>query len=240
MANTKGMAKDQLDMRPGGEGRSAANIVMFESQRSYSDALRLALDITEDLRIAWCDQELLTGLKRVEEQDPTLVVTGHRPCLGYTGLDVVSRIRKQELDGPRNAAPVPIVLLTSYPTPGAAMAMKQYPRVSVVSKQCPVTDIVRILRSVVSGEDHFVGVHTDPFGLSPAEFEVLERLVHGYTAGEIADELHLSVHAIRARIRGVLTKTNSTSQLESVSRTIASGVVAVSYTHLTLPTILRV
>ena len=139
MANSRGMAKDQLDVHPSGGERSAANIVMFESQRSYSDALRLALDITEDLRIAWCDQELISGLQRVEEQDPTLVVTGHRPCSGYTGLDVVSRIRQQELNGRRNGPPVPIVLLTSYPTRGAALAMKQYPRVSVLSKQCPVT-----------------------------------------------------------------------------------------------------
>ncbi len=220
------MAQTFLEPEADAVGQETASIVMFESQRSYVDALRLALDITEDLRISWCEQDLEAGLKRVEEQPPEVVVAGHRPCAGYADLDIIDRIREEEAERRRQSSPVPIVLLTAYPTPGLALAVKKQARVSVVSKECPVTDIVRILRSVVSGDDHFVGVNADPFGLSPAEFEVLERLVQGYTAGAIADELHLSVHAIRARIRGLLTKTKATSQLESVSRSIAAGVVA--------------
>ena len=96
----------------------------------------------------------------------------------------------------------------------------------MVSKQAPITDVVRGLRSAVRGDRVFLGVNVDPFGLSRAETEVLEALVQGGTATSIAEDLHLSVHAIRARIRGVLVKTNSSSQLEAVSKTIALGVVA--------------
>lgn len=45
------------------------------------------------------------------------------------------------------------------------------------------------------------------------------------TATEIAEQLCLSVHAIRARIRGLLQKTFSTSQLEAVTKATRAGLV---------------
>lgn len=200
-----------------------ATIAVFDAQRSYVDALRLALDITEDLRVVSSDTEHEAGIERLAKLEPSLLVTSNRPFEGVTGLDLIEELRSV----PRTHGQViPIVVLTAYPTPGLATAARMYSGVSVVSKHRPITDIVRSLRSVVRGKELFIGIQEDPYSLSRAELEVLELLVRGYSAAAIADLLHLSVHAIRARIRGVLVKTDSTSQLESVAKAIGAGVVA--------------
>ena len=68
-------------------------------------------------------------------------------------------------------------------------------------------------------------VAADPYSLTPAEMEVLEYLAAGLNASVISNELCLSVHAIRARIRGLLTKTESSSQLEAVAKATRAGLV---------------
>lgn len=204
----------------------ASRIMLFEHQRSYSDALRLALDITEDLRVVVSDLEPEFAWKRIGELGIDLVVTSNQPLPGWPALEIASSLRGRPDGSMKKAPSVPVVILTAYPTPCLVDAAKGFPNVSVVSKQRPITDVVRAMRSAVRGDRVFLGVNSDPFGLSRAETEVLESLVQGGTATSIAEDLHLSVHAIRARIRGVLVKTGSTSQLEAVSKAIAFGVVA--------------
>lgn len=210
-------------------GNSTAKLIVLDRQRSYLDALRLALDITEDLCVVASDVHATPACRRAVELGVDAVVTSNSPSPGWTGLDLVNRLLQgssQMTVMSRRQPIVPIVILTEYPTAGLAEAARSYENVSVVSKRSPITDVVRSLRSAVRGQRVFLGINEDPFGLTKAEIEVLEALVHGGTATSIATDLHLSVHAIRARIRGVLTKSNSTSQLEAVSKGISNGVVA--------------
>lgn len=227
--HSTGKATTGVVMDNGNSSGTVAKLMVFEGQRSYVDALRLALDITEDLRVVASDVHVTEACRRATELGVDVVVCSNSPSPGYTGLKLVQLLLEESsrLGGtPRREPPIPTVILTEYPTAGLADAARAYSNVSIVSKRSPITDVVRSLRSVVRGQRVFHGVNEDPFGLSKAEIEVLEALVQGGTASSIAADLHLSVHAIRARIRGVLTKSNSTSQLEAVSKGISSGVVA--------------
>ena len=205
---------------------AVARIMVLEAQRSYVDALRLVLDITEDLHVVSVETEFSSIRERVKDLRLGLVITSNRPDVGLTGLDVVEALRDRGDGVARQDPAVPVVVLSSFPTPVLAQTARTFSNVSVVAKERPITDVVRSLRSAFRGQPVFVGIHDDPFHFTSAEVEVLEALVMGHTASSIADELHLSVHAIRARIRGVLTKTSSTSQLEAVSKAIRAGVIA--------------
>ncbi len=210
-----------------GEGQSTAvkRIVLLDEHRSYGEAIRLAMSLTDDLRIVAVDDQPETGLRRIEELRPDVVVTSYRLGFTHDGLDVVEYLRG-ESDGLRPGLDVPVVILTAYPTPGLVRTAEAMTSVSVVSKTLPITEIVSGIRVALSRESVFLGVSQDPYALTKAELEVLERLAEGQNATMIANELHLSVHAIRARIRGLLTKTSSTSQLESVAKAMSAGIVA--------------
>ena len=197
-------------------------IVVIDSERSYVDALGLALELTSDLRIVAQNREVQKGLADVRRMDADLLIAATLPKSTPDGLSLVDFLCQ---DSSRVPA-IPVVFLTAYPSSALAAAAKLYRDVSVVSKQLPVTEVVRNIRTAIGGEEVFAGVHSDPYGLSPAEFEVLEFLVIGKNAASIAQDMHLSIHAIRARIRSLLAKTSSRSQLEAVAKAISHGIVA--------------
>ncbi len=204
------------------ETRSVSRIVLIDDQRAFTDALTLALSLTGDLRVVAADVDAEQGFRSIEAAHPDLIVTDYRLSGSATGIDLAKRVRDAEATTDH---PVPIVILTAFPAPAVARQALELEGVSVLSKRSAVTEIVARLRQLVMGICSDSVVVSDPFSLSPAELEVLELLNSGMTATMIAEHLCLSVHAIRARIRGLLTKTDSTSQLEAVTKATRAGLV---------------
>jgi len=206
------------------ETRTVSRIVLIDDQRAFTDALTLALSMTGDLRVVAADVDAEQGFRSVEAAHPDLVVTDYRLNGRATGIDLAKRVRDAEaMTSSSNI--VPIVVLTAFPAPAVARQALELQGASVLSKSSPVTEIVASLRQSVMGVCSDPVVVFDPFSLSPAELEVLELLASGMTAALMAEQLCLSVHAIRARIRGLLTKTHSTSHLEAVTKAVRAGLV---------------
>jgi len=63
-----------------------------------------------------------------------------------------------------------------------------------------------------------IGYHFDAQKLSPRESEVLSALEQGVSYKGAAHQLHITINTIRARVRGILLKTESHSILESLWR----------------------
>ena len=61
--------------------------------------------------------------------------------------------------------------------------------------------------------------------LSEGELEVLEHLNQGLTPAEIAQELHLSLHTIRARTKQLYRKLGVTSQGEAIAHATRLGML---------------
>lgn len=200
---------------------SYAQILVVDCQRSFVDAFRLALEQTADLRVVAAEEHGTQALERITQVRPDLIVVAHIGPQVPNGIDLVDELRGKD---PQNITP--ILVLTPVPTPSLAALAESYPSVSVVSKKQPFDEILDALRLLLNGQVVFSGINTDPYGLSKAEYEVLDYLVRGVLAAQIAEELHLSVHAIRARIRSLLARTDSGSQLEAVSKAMRAGIVS--------------
>ena len=209
------MAYDGIDQQ--------IRLVIVDDQRSFAEAIKLSLGLTDDLRVVGLAQTAEEGFSLVESTNPDLIVTSFRLTGSSTGLDLARRIRETERSDGRQFAP--IVVLTAFAAPAVLRRAREIPNVAVLSKRSAITDIVSGLRRAVDGGPSVGIVVEDPFSLSPAEMEVLEYLSAGLNASAIAQELCLSVHAIRARIRGLLTKTGSSSQLEAVAKATRAGLV---------------
>jgi DNA-binding NarL/FixJ family response regulator len=200
-------------------------LVLIDEQRSFTDALTLSLTLTGDLRVVAAEQNASDGFHAIEAAQPDLIVTDYRLHGTATGIDLALRVRDMEDRQLHQASRTPVVILTAFPAPSVARQANELEAVSVFSKRSQITDIVSGLRNCIRGSLPEAAVVADPYGLSPAELEVLEHLSDGLTATAIAEDLCLSVHAIRARIRGLLGKTNSTSQLEAVTKATRAGLV---------------
>jgi DNA-binding NarL/FixJ family response regulator len=209
------MAYDEIDQQ--------TRLVIVDDQRSFAEALKLALGMTDDLRAVGLEQSADDGFALIEATKPDVIVTSYRLTGAVTGLDLAKRVRDTERSDGRPF--VPVVVLTAFAAPAVIRRAREIPNVTVLSKRSAITEIVSGLRRAVDGGPSMCVVTEDPYSLSPAEMEVLEYLSAGLNASAIATELCLSVHAIRARIRGLLTKTDSSSQLEAVAKATRAGLV---------------
>jgi len=196
---------------------------VIDDQRSFAEALKLVLGLTDDMRVVALDFDAEAGLEVVQTSRPDLIVTSYRLVGAQSGLDLARRVR--EMEQASGQAQTPVAVLTAFPAPAVMRRAKEIANVVVLSKRSPITEIVAGLRRCLDGGPAVGIAIADQYNLSPAELEVLEYLAAGYNASAIAAELHLSVHAIRARIRGLLTKTESSSQLQAVAKATRAGLV---------------
>jgi DNA-binding NarL/FixJ family response regulator len=101
-----------------------------------------------------------------------------------------------------------------------------------VEKGTPLDEIVGVIRRAVAGEEivsreervrvltlsHEGADEASRLALlSRREREVLDKIVEGRSAQEIADEFVVSVHTVRAQIKSVLRKLQVTSQLSAAA-----------------------
>ncbi len=199
-------------------------LAIVEDQRSYAEALTLALDLTDDLRVVSTSKTCEEGFRAIAAHPPDLAVIDYR-LQGSTanGVGLAKQLRAHEHAA---IASIPIVILTSYPAPQVIRHASEVPNVSIVSKHSRIVEIAAVFRASINGTSSLAATPVDPYHLSAAELEALEFLAQGQSAASISRELCLSLHAIRARIRGILQKMSVSSQLEAVSLATSAGLVA--------------
>lgn len=200
---------------------TASKIVMIDDQVSYAEAFGLALSLTNDLDLVARAPEAITGAELCLGLVPDLLVCDYRLPGGDTGVACAERLREDGFDKP-------VVILTGFPAPQVIREAAAIADVTVLSKDVSVVDLVAALRRVLAGRSASVDApdsSKSPVKLSAGELEVLELLNQGVTAAEIAEQLHLSLHTIRARIKTLLKKLDATSQVEALATATRHGIL---------------
>lgn len=187
-----------------------ARVVMIEDQISYAEAFGLALTMTPDFELVGRASDAKLGIEMCGAAKPDLVVCDYRLPDGDTGVAIAERLRAAGFTAP-------MVILTGFLAPQVVREAADVDNLSVMSKDTPILELVTELRNVLKGIDPRPVVAENPPRLSLGELEVLEMLNQGMSAGDIATELHLSLHTIRARIKSTLRKLKANSQLEALA-----------------------
>jgi len=189
-----------------------ARLLMIEDQVSYGDAFGVALSLTQDLLLVARAADGDTGVELCSSLNPDLVVSDYRLTAGETGTQVAASMRA-------NGFTNPIVLLTGFAAPQVHREAAAIDDVYILSKDDSIADIVTDLRAILDGEPPSLAYPEsgeDRTDLSPGELEVLEYLNTGMSPTEIAGQLHLSIHTIRARIKAMHRKLGVKSQSEAI------------------------
>lgn len=191
---------------------------MIEDQTSYAEALGLAFSITPDLKLVGRAADGISGSELCENLRPDLVLTDYRLPGSDNGVAIAAKLREQGFTNP-------IVILTGFLVPQVLREADSIENVSVLSKDTPITELVTTLRRVLAGETVETVLPLGEVRLSPGELQVLEMLNEGLSASDIAVELHLSLHTIRARIKNCLRKLQVNSQLEATALATRLGLL---------------
>ncbi len=204
--------------------------MIVDDQRSFGEALVLALSLTEDFKAVGAAGDVSSGLDVTSSASPDLVIADYRLSGSSTGVDLARKIREREseMQG-RRTHRVPIVILTGYPAPQVIRESSELENVSVMSKNDPLAELIAGFRLAVTHQQIATPKFADPYGLSRGEIEVLEFLADGLSAAEIAERLSLSLHAIRSRIKSLLQKIGASSQVEAIAAATSAGLVVPSH-----------
>lgn len=193
-------------------------IVMIEDQVSYGDAFGLALSLTSDLELAALAADGASGIALVLELEPGLVLCDYRLPDGETGTNVAKQLREAGYDKP-------IALLTGFLAPQVRREAAEIENVHLLSKDTGAREIVAELQEIVAGRQSNTEDTAVASDLSVGELEVLELLNQGMSPAEIANELFLSLHTIRSRIKSMHRKLNVISQVEAIAVATRRGLL---------------
>ena len=200
--------------------QAPAQILMIEDQVSYGDAFGIALSLTDDFALVARAADGDAGTELCASVSPDLVICDYRLPLGDTGTAVAARLRSQGFEGP-------VVLLTGFAAPQVLREAAEIADVHVLSKDSGINDIVDDLRSILTGAGPSAATTSAPQApsLSSGEMHVLELLNEGNSPATIAENLHLSLHTIRARIKAMHRKLDVRSQSEAIAVATRHGLV---------------
>lgn len=201
-------------------------VAVIEDHALVGAAITQALPTFEDLSVVGL---ATTGDAGVE------LVARHRPDVALIDLRLGRAWATDHLPALRTASPsTRVLVVTAWASEhGLDLALTAGAH-GLLSKDQPLAELADGIRRVHAGElvvsPHLMGALVrrasapdDRVAPDVRDLEVLRLLAEARTTTDIADELHLSEHAVRGRIRGCMAKLGTHSRLETVAEARRRG-----------------
>jgi DNA-binding NarL/FixJ family response regulator len=211
-------------------------VVIADDHRSYGEALEIALDAEDDLRVIEVVTDGNAAIESTTSKHPDVVLLDLQ-MPGLNGIEAARKIREE------NTGAAVIILSGQDDDTSLARAIQAGAR-GYVTKTEPVIDLAEAIRRAARGEPLHSSVDVERSlqklrrrratdgalsqrieRLTPRELEILQRMADGDSPEEIADELGMSRHTLRTHTQNVLTKLGVHSKLDAIVAAIRYGKV---------------
>jgi two-component system, NarL family, response regulator NreC len=207
-----------------GARRSGRNVpitvVLADDHKVVRSGLRLLLESEEHFEVVAETGDVAGTVDTVIELRPRVLVLDLNMG-GESALDAIPRLRAE-------APETQIVVLTMQDNPAFAQAALRSGAVGYVLKDAADSELMTAVESAAEGRTYLnpeLGARLAsaqpsdeqrPDNLSPRELEVLRLIALGYTNGEIAKTLVLSVRTVESHRAHIQQKTLLTTRAELV------------------------
>jgi two-component system response regulator NreC len=208
---------------PGGD---PITIVLAEDHRVVRAGLRLLLDRQPEFSVVAETADVASTERRVASQPPRVLVLDVDMPDG-SSIPAIPRIRAV-------APQTRIVVLTMHTEPSLAREALRAGATGFVLKEAPEAELIDAIHAVAAGRTYLnpdLGARMaaeragPPDDLSARELEVLGLIALGYTNGEIASRLYLSVRTVESHRAHIQQKTQRSSRSELVAYAREHGLV---------------
>ena len=192
---------------------------------------------------------LRIGLNTMINTQPDMIVVGE----AGNGRDAVARTKEltpdvvvmdlmmPKLDGAEATRQIvealpetKVIILTSYGTSADLVRAISNGAVGAQMKGSPIDTIIKAIRAVVAGNkaiaadiQRFLREDSTPSDLSKRQREVLLGVATGQTSEQIANNLGISVSAVKQHITAVCNKLNASSRAEAVTIAVSRNLLKV-------------
>jgi len=192
---------------------------------------------------------LRIGLNTMINTQPDMIVVGE----AGNGRDAVARTKEltpdvvvmdlmmPKLDGAEATRQIvealpetKVIILTSYGTSADLVRAISNGAVGAQMKGSPIDTIIKAIRAVVAGNkaiaadiQRFLREDSTPSDLSKRQREVLLGVATGQTSEQIANNLGISVSAVKQHITAVCNKLNASSRAEAATIAVSRNLLKI-------------
>jgi DNA-binding NarL/FixJ family response regulator len=219
------------------ERRRPISVLIVDDERTFGEALEVALSHENDLAIVEVAVDGAHGIEAVTDLEPDVVIMDVS-MPGMSGIEATRRIKERR---PQTQ----VVILSGHDDEHLLARAIQAGALGLLRKTEAVANVAKTVRRANDGEM----LHADDEieralrrlrhrrdadddarrrleRLTPRETEILGLMAKGHAAEDIANELSMSPNTLRTHTQNVLTKLGVHSKMEALVLAIRYGKVA--------------
>jgi DNA-binding NarL/FixJ family response regulator len=212
-------------------------ILIVDDERTFGEALQLALRQEKDLKVIDVAVEGDTAMRVVDEQHPDVVIMDVA-MPGMNGIEATRRIKEEDPDAQ-------VLILSGHEDPLLLARAVQAGAVGLLRKTEAIVNVATSVRRAYRGESIHDQEEVDSAmrrlrhrrdadadakrrleRLTPREQQILERMATGMSSDAIAKALNMSPHTLRTHMQNILTKLGVHSKMEALVIAIRHGAVS--------------
>jgi DNA-binding NarL/FixJ family response regulator len=207
-------------------------VLIIEDHRMFSQALRAALDETDDIAVTAAVETAAAGLKAVRSGRPDVVLLDYRLPDG-DGVEAARKITAENTGAK-------IVMLTAASDDSILREAIQAGCSGYLTKDHTIEELILAVRAAHNGEafispallsrllDRMTDRSRPGSDLTSREAEVLGLLAQGLSNQAIAANLGIRLATVRNHVQSVIEKLHAHSKLEAVATARRLGVIRTS------------
>ncbi len=205
-------------------------MLIVDDHDMVAESLRRVLEREHDIDVVGVAPTSRAALDAAQTHQPDVVLMD----IGLPDADGVTTAARMLSMLPRTK----ILILTGRGSDAAVAEALQAGCVGYLEKTSSVDRVASAIRQAKQGELVLSAADLSRVVASPAppkprgnaltdrEVEVLRLLAQGMSNRELADQLYLSVHTVRAHVRALLAKLGAHTRLEAVAVARRQGIIA--------------
>jgi DNA-binding NarL/FixJ family response regulator len=204
-------------------------VLIVEDHRMFSQALRMALDETDDIAVTAAVGTTQEGVEAARTTRPDVVLMDYRLPDG----DGVDAARKIKSDRPETK----VVILTAVSDDSVLSEAIQAGCSGYLTKGHTLDELILAVRAAYNGEalispamlsrllDRLSDRSRPGSDLTARETEVLRLLAEGLSNQAIAKQLDIRLATVRNHVQSVIEKLHAHSKLEAVAVAVRLGLI---------------
>ena len=206
----------------------SVKVVIAEDHTLVSEGLRAMLSTSPDLEIVGTVDDGNDAVKLAEDGSVDVVLMDIKLAGDTSGIEATRRIKAAAPD-------TKVVVLSMFTDPATVAEAVKAGADGYLSKGTSGDEVIRAIHKVIEGSSVLDPSVTEgvlgrigrdsPTALTDRELDVLQRLAHGRSTREVAEDIAVSEETVKSHVKQIFRKLDVRDRTQAVAEALRRGLV---------------